>query len=73
MQIITLYRYKREGGGITVSPEKPDCEYTTLFRLVADEGMVLSKGDVIAECIDTVDVEEWVEIEAPVIETDEEE
>ena len=65
MQIIELYRYERENGKITVSPEKPDCEYTTVFRVVADEGMALSRGDVMTECIDTVEVEGWAETEAP--------
>ncbi len=65
MQTITLYKYEREDGGTTVSPVKPDCEHTTLFRLIADEGMVLSNGDVTTECIDTDDAEGWAETEAP--------
>ena len=65
MQIIELYRYEREDGGTTVSPVKPDCEYTTLYRLVADEGMALTNGEVITPCIDTTNIEEWTEIEAP--------
>lgn len=65
MQIITLYKYERESGGITVSPIEPKCEYTTLFRLVADEGMILTNGDMITSCIDTDAVEGWNEIEDP--------
>lgn len=65
MQKITLYRYERPEGGITVSPIKPECEYTELFRLVADEGMILRKGDVETSCVDTDSLEGWEELEAP--------
>lgn len=61
MQKITLYRYTRPDGGVTVSPIKPDCEYTEMFRLVADEGMILRKGDVVTSCIDTDSADGWVE------------
>ena len=65
MQIITLYRYERDGGGITVSPVKPDKPYTTLYRVVADEGKVITDGSVIATCIDTETPYIWDEIDAP--------
>lgn len=54
MQTITLYRYTRENGGVTVTPVvKPDCEYTEKVRLVADVGkrLVLPDGTY-ALCID---------------------
>lgn len=46
MTTITLYRYIRDDGGVTVSPEKPDCDYTEKVRLVADVGkrLVLPDG-----------------------------
>lgn len=62
MQKITLYRYNREGGGVTVSPVKPDCEYETLYRLVADEGMVLTDGTNITTCTDTRNPDVWFEV-----------
>lgn len=65
MQIITLYKYKRADGGITVSPTKPDVEYTEMFRLVADEGKVLTKGEAVTSCIDTDTIEGWEEIDEP--------
>ena len=67
MRKITLYRYKREGGGVTVSTVKPDCEYTELYRLVADEGKALQKGEIITSCIDVnaTDTEGWTEVDAP--------
>lgn len=66
MQIITLYRYEREPNKIDVSPNKPDSEYTTLFRLIADEKKVLTKNGIdICTVIDVDNTEEWYEIEAP--------
>lgn len=62
MQIINLYRYIRPDGGITVSTIKPDIEYTELYRLVADEGMILTNGDQTAACVDVIDVSVWTEI-----------
>ena len=63
MQKITLYRYSRPDGGVTVSPIKPDLEYTELFRLVADEGMTLTNGESVTSCTDTDNPEAWREIE----------
>lgn len=61
MEIRTLYRYTREDGGIDVSPEQPVGEYTTLYRLIADEGMELVKDDIRTCCIDTDTTKGWVE------------
>lgn len=69
MQIMPLYKYKRKKGGTTVSPIKPDCEYTEMYRLVADEGKAITNGDVITTCADVVSVDGWVEIDEPVTET----
>ena len=65
MQIITLYRYKLDEGGIAVSPEKPDKPYTTKYRLVADEGKVLTDGKTVTTCIDTETPYLWDEIDDP--------
>lgn len=62
MIVKTLYRYNRPDGGITTSPVKPDCEYTEKFRLVADEGMELVKGDIRTTCVDTDDADGWAEV-----------
>lgn len=45
MQTIPLYKYYREDGGVTVSPQKPECEYTQMYRVVADEGKLLKLPD----------------------------
>jgi len=60
-----LYRFKREDGGITVSPNKPECEYTELIRLIAEKGKVLTDGSVKTRCKDVESVDGWTEIEAP--------
>lgn len=61
MQKITLYRYVRADGGVTVSPVKPDGEYTVLYRLIADEGHTITDGVKHVECVDTEDPEAWDE------------
>ena len=67
MQIIKLYKYNRAGGGVTVSPNKPECDFVEMVRLVADEGKVLVNGDVITSCIDTDKlIEDWEEVDEPV-------
>lgn len=63
MQKMTLYRFTRPDGGVTVSPVKPEGEYTEMFRLMADEGMVLTDGVITTACTDTNNVEVWTEIE----------
>lgn len=62
MQKIPLYRYTRPDGGVTTSPVKPDVDYTELYRLVADENMTLTNGEVIASCTDTDNPDAWTEI-----------
>lgn len=72
MQTIPLYKYERETGGITVSPIKPDCEYTEMYRLVADEGKALTNGNDITCCVDVESVDGWDEIDEPVEDEDSE-
>lgn len=62
MIIKPVYKYTRSDGGETVSPIAPECEYITLYRLIADEGMVLQKnGGEWQQVVDVDDVEGWVE------------
>lgn len=61
MQKITLYRYNRPDGGVTVSPVKPNAECTELYRLIADEGCTLTDGANHVECVDTDYPEAWAE------------
>ena len=62
MQKITLYRFIRPDGGVTVSTVKPDGDYTELSRLVADEGYVLTDGEKFTSCTDTDNPGAWTEI-----------
>lgn len=65
MEVKTLYRTIRADGGVDVSPNKPtEGEYTETYRLIADEGMELVKGDVRTMCIDTDTVDGWEEVES---------
>ena len=65
MIIKKLYRYEREGGGVSVSPYMPTGKpYTYLIRLVADEGKVLTDGTTVTPCVDVEKIDGWVEIEA---------
>lgn len=73
MQIINLYKYERADGGVTVSPIKPDCEYTEMYRLVADEGKVLTNGEIVTSCTDVESTDGWVEIDEPKEENEEKE
>lgn len=66
MQTITLYKYQRADGGTTVSTSKPNCDYTEMYRLVADEGKALTKDGVgLYPCVDTDTVDGWYEVDAP--------
>lgn len=70
MQAVNLYRYNRTDGGVTVSTVMPDCEYTLRYRLIADEGKILTNGTETAKCVDTDTLDGWEEIDN--FETDEE-
>lgn len=70
MTVITLYRYEREGGGVTVSPQKPEGAYTIMFRLVADEGKTLVNGDISTSCVDVETPDGWTEIDDPAKQTE---
>lgn len=63
MQKITLYRYIRPDGGVTVSTKKPETEYTELNRLIADDGHTLTDGKTFTYCIDTDKPNLWTEKE----------
>lgn len=67
MQILTLYKYEREAGKITVSLDKPNAEYTEMMRLVADEGKALTQdGENLTSCVDVDTADGWYEVDAPI-------
>lgn len=63
MQKINLYRFIRPDGGVTVSTVKPDGDYTELYRLVADDGYILTDGEKFTSCTDTDNPDAWYEVE----------
>ena len=64
MIVKELYCYEREVGKVTHSLEKPECDYTIKFRLIADEGKELTKdGENFTTCIDVDTTEGWYEVE----------
>lgn len=66
MQKITLYRVKNADGSVTVTPKEPEQYESTLYRLVADEGMELVKGEERTIAVDTDSVEGWEEVETEI-------
>lgn len=72
MIVNALYRYERADGGITISPNKPDCEYTELVRIIADEGKVVTKDGKDVYCvIDADSADGYYEVDAPMVEREE--
>lgn len=67
MQIVNLYKYRREDGGVTVSPVKPEgVEYTMKFRLIADDGKALTRDGVeLTPCCDVDSSDGWYEVDNP--------
>lgn len=64
MEIKSLYRFLREDGGVTESPDEPDdTEYTIRFRLIASDGKLLTNGTVETFCIDVDSTDGWIEID----------
>lgn len=62
MRRVILYRYADGKGRVTVSPEMPDGEHSQTFRLIADEGCVLTSGGAVCGCVDTDSPDEWTEL-----------
>ena len=63
MTIIPLYKYIRPDGGTTVSIKDPGFSCKTLSRLIADEGKILTNGEIETPCVDTEYTFLWQEIE----------
>ena len=62
MKKITLYRVTRSDGGIDITPNKPNSEYTETYRLIADEGKALTDGSNYYSCIDTDNPDKYIEV-----------
>lgn len=62
MRKFPVYRYTRPDGGVSISPVKPDAEYSELTRLIAEEGRTLTDGVTEASCVDTDNPDVWEEV-----------
>lgn len=59
----TLYRVTRSDGGVDVTPNKPtDGVYEETYRLIAEEGMMITDGENYYCCIDTDNPNGYTEI-----------
>lgn len=66
MQTIKLYRHTRPDGGVTVSTVKPESgDVTELYRLIANEGYLLTDGTSTTPCVDTDTPDAWAEVADP--------
>ena len=64
MKTITIYKRTRANGGVSVSTVRPlRGEFTEVYRLVADEGKLVTNGKITAACIDVESVRGWYEID----------
>ena len=64
-----LYRTIRLDGGVSVTPNKPtDENYTETYRLMADDGMILTDGVNKYTCIDTDEPNVFKEMPETVVE-----
>ena len=60
-----LYRYTGRNGIITSLVHLEDAKYYPMYRLIADEGKVLTNGELKVKSIDIFaeDLSKWTEIE----------
>lgn len=70
MQTKPLYKYTRADGGVTISPTKPDVEYTQMYRLIADEGSEITNGQITTTCTDVVSFEGWHDADDEITDTE---
>ena len=73
MQTIQLYNFNRPDGGMTVTPVRPsEAGFRTDYvRLVADDGKIITDGEIVTCCVDvhTDDAGRWTELaEEPIAE-----
>lgn len=65
MKILKAYKYILNNHSV-VSINKPKTEYTTLYRLIAGEGKMLTlDGEHLTPVIDVESIEGWYEVDKP--------
>ena len=65
MQTVNLYRYVDSDGVVITPNRREETDQPYCYRLIADEGYVLTDGETITLCVDTHEPERWQEIEDP--------
>lgn len=66
MLIKELYKTHRPDGGVDVSPIQPDGNYELLYRVIADEGkLVTDNGEDLYYCVDVEATKGWYEVNDP--------
>lgn len=62
MEIRTLYRIINNGK-VTVTPIKPSHnDYTETYRVIAEDGMILTDGENTYGCVDTDEPSKYTEV-----------
>lgn len=68
-----LFRVQHSDGSVSVGPEEPVNEsYTESYRLIADEGKIITDGENNYSCIDTDEPDKYTEIDEVIEEQSEE-
>lgn len=66
MTIKELYKYENTDGSYSVSPiQREETDIPYMFRVIADEGKILTDGINTTPCIDTHTPEIYTEIDEP--------
>ena len=67
MEKLTLYKYERAPGKVTITPRRQLGPHTLMVRLIAGEGKMLTNdnGQTLLSCVDVENIEGWVEIDLP--------
>ena len=62
-----LYKYERDGGGYTISTEKPPegKDFWRRYRLIAEEGKAITNGEIITQVIDVKSYAGWKDCDLP--------
>lgn len=63
MQTVNLYKYV-DADGVVITPNKrEETDVPYCYRLIADDGYILTDGENETPCIDTHEPEKWTEKE----------
>ena len=72
MTIVNLYRYETEKGIVITPNKREETDEPYMFRVIADEGKLLTDGTNTMPCIDTHTPDIYSEVDDPEYEEPEE-